>query len=67
MSQDRKSTCLEDLRARILRQDIAPGSDLDEAALCKQYGLSRDRLERFVSPDPLPLDVVSMKDRKHAL
>ncbi|MEL7253466.1 MAG: GntR family transcriptional regulator [Pseudomonadota bacterium] len=26
---------------RILRQDIAPGSDLDEAALCTHYALSR--------------------------
>ena len=31
------------------------------------WNLSRDRLERFVSPDPLPLDVIAMKDRKHAL
>lgn len=41
MSTDRKTTCLEDLRMRILSQDIAPGVDLDEAALCAQYGLSR--------------------------
>ncbi len=41
MPPDRKTQCLEDLRMRILRQDIAPGSDLDEAALCAQYGLSR--------------------------
>ena len=41
MTPDRKTQCLEDLRMRILRQDIAPGSDLDEAALCAQYGLSR--------------------------
>ncbi|MEO0371140.1 MAG: GntR family transcriptional regulator [Pseudomonadota bacterium] len=26
---------------RILRQDIAPGSDMDEAALCAHYALSR--------------------------
>ena len=31
------------------------------------WNLSRDRLERFVTPDPLPLDVIAMKDRKHAL
>lgn len=41
MSPDRKSQCLEDLRQRILRQDIAPGADLDEAAICAEYGLSR--------------------------
>ena len=41
MSRDRKAECLEDLRRRILSQDIAPGSDLDEAALCEVYGISR--------------------------
>ncbi|MEO0751652.1 MAG: GntR family transcriptional regulator [Pseudomonadota bacterium] len=38
---DRKADCLESIRMRILRQDIAPGSDLDEATLCTEYGLSR--------------------------
>lgn len=38
---DRKTQCLEDIRMRILTLDIAPGSDLDEAALCEQYGISR--------------------------
>ncbi len=41
MSKDKKTLCLEDLRSRILSQEIAPGSDLDEASLCDQYGLSR--------------------------
>lgn len=41
MPDDKKSRCLEDLRMRILTQDIAPGSDLDEAALCALYGISR--------------------------
>jgi len=41
MSQDRKTRCLEDLRMRILRQEIAPGADLDEATICAEYGLSR--------------------------
>ncbi|MEL6171719.1 MAG: GntR family transcriptional regulator [Pseudomonadota bacterium] len=41
MVKDRKSECLEDLRMRILTLDAAPGSDLDEASLCKEYGLSR--------------------------
>lgn len=41
MPTDKKATCLDDLRMRILTLDIAPGSDLDEAALCDQYGLSR--------------------------
>lgn len=41
MAKDRKSDCLEELRMRILTLDAAPGSDLDEAALCKEYGISR--------------------------
>lgn len=41
MATDRKTDCLEDLRMRILTLDIAPGSDLDEAALCQRYGISR--------------------------
>jgi DNA-binding GntR family transcriptional regulator len=41
MTTDKKTRCLEDLRMRILRQDIAPGADLDEAAICSEYGLSR--------------------------
>lgn len=41
MSRDRKTECLDDLRRRILCQEIAPGSDLDEAALCEAYGISR--------------------------
>lgn len=41
MPADRKALCLDDLRQRILSQQIAPGVDLDEAALCAEYGLSR--------------------------
>ncbi|MEO3416518.1 GntR family transcriptional regulator [Roseovarius sp. CAU 1744] len=41
MAKDKKTACLDDLRMRILRQDIAPGSDLDEASLCDHYGISR--------------------------
>lgn len=41
MAPDRKTQCLADLRMRILRQEIAPGADLDEAAICAEYGLSR--------------------------
>jgi len=43
-----------------------------EAALAidltlQHWDLSRDRIERFVRPDPLPVDVVSLKERRHAL
>ena len=41
MPLDKKAACLEDLRKRILSQDIRPGSDLDEASLCAYYGISR--------------------------
>ncbi len=33
----------------------------------QHWDLSRDRMERFVRPDPLPVDVVSFKDKRHAL
>lgn len=43
-----------------------------EAALAvdltlQHWDLSRDSMERFVRPDPLPLDVISLKDKRHAL
>ena len=33
----------------------------------EHWSLSRDRVERFVRPDPLPLDVSPQKDRTHAV
>ncbi|MEO1601017.1 MAG: GntR family transcriptional regulator [Pseudomonadota bacterium] len=33
----------------------------------QHWDLSRDRMERFVRPDPLPVDVVSLQDKRHAL
>ncbi len=33
----------------------------------QHWDLSRDRIERFVRPDPLPVDVVSLKDHRHAI
>ena len=41
MPKDKKSACLDDLRMRILMQQIPPGADLDESALCEAYGISR--------------------------
>lgn len=41
MTKDKKTACLEDLQMRILRQEIAPGSAMDEASLCARYDLSR--------------------------
>jgi DNA-binding GntR family transcriptional regulator len=33
----------------------------------QHWDLSKDRLERFVTPDPLPLDVISLKERRNAV
>ena len=33
----------------------------------QHWDLSRDRMERFVRPDPLPVDMVHLKDRTHAV
>jgi len=43
-----------------------------EAALAldltlQHWDLSRDRMERFVRPDPMPVDVIPMDARRHAL
>ena len=48
MSKNKKSICAEDLRNRILSQDIAPGSDLDEASLSEEYGISRTPLREVL-------------------
>lgn len=48
MTIDRKTQCLEDLRMRILSLEIAPGTDLDEAALSETYGMSRTPLREVL-------------------
>lgn len=48
MKPNRKLDCLADLRHRILTQDIAPGADLDEAALAQRYDLSRTPLREVL-------------------
>lgn len=45
---DRKTECLEDLRARILTMGIEPGADLDESTLSETYGLSRTPLREIL-------------------
>lgn len=37
----KKSHCIEDLRRRILTQELEPGSYLDEVDICETYGISR--------------------------
>lgn len=44
MAISRKAQCDEDLRARILRLDLAPGAELDETQVARAYGLSRTPL-----------------------
>ena len=48
MPKQKKSFCASDLRARILTQDIAPGTDLDEASLAEEYGISRTPLREVL-------------------
>ncbi|WP_299026105.1 GntR family transcriptional regulator [uncultured Sulfitobacter sp.] len=45
---NKKTLCVEDLRKRILSQDIAPGSDLDEVSLSQRYGISRTPLREIL-------------------
>ena len=33
----------------------------------QHWDLSRNEMEKYVHPDPLPLDVISMKDRRNAI
>ncbi len=40
-SKRNKSNCLEDLRRRILTEDLEPGCYLDETEIAEEYGLSR--------------------------
>ncbi|SPH27426.1 HTH-type transcriptional repressor RspR [Ascidiaceihabitans donghaensis] len=48
MTKNKKIHCGEDLKARILTQDIAPGTDLDEARLAEEYGISRTPLREIL-------------------
>lgn len=48
MAPSPKAHCAADLRRRILSQDIAPGSDLDEQRLCADYGISRTPLREVL-------------------
>lgn len=48
MPKHKKAHCASDLRARILTQDIPPGSDLDEASLAEEYGISRTPLREVL-------------------
>jgi len=49
--------------AAIAAQEPAVAVDLT----LRHWDLSRDRMDRFVRPDPLALDVTAMKDHRHAV
>ena len=48
-SISRKARCTEDLRQRILTQDLQPGSYLDEAMLAEAYEISRPPLREVLN------------------
>ncbi len=64
--QNRVQTAIEQHDAMIAAIDRQEPTLALELTL-DHWNLSRDRLERFVTPDPLPLDVIEIKDRKHAV
>lgn len=47
-NRSRKGTCLEDLRRRILTQELEPGSYLDETRISEAYGISRPPLREVL-------------------
>ena len=44
MTINKKTACLEDMKSRILRLDLDPGSELDETQIAASYGISRTPL-----------------------
>ncbi|MEM9046935.1 MAG: GntR family transcriptional regulator [Pseudomonadota bacterium] len=44
----KKEACFEDLKAQILTQALAPGSELDEASLSEAYGVSRTPMREVI-------------------
>ena len=52
--------------AMIAAIEAADGDTIVDLTL-EHWDLSRDRLERFVRPDPLPLDVVDLSEKRDAL
>ncbi|MCC1492857.1 GntR family transcriptional regulator [Cognatishimia sp. F0-27] len=59
------ATAIEQHDAMIAAIEAREGALAIDLTL-QHWDLSRDRMERFVRPDPLPVDVLSMKGRRHA-
>lgn len=47
-SRSKKTICLDDLRRKILTQDLEPGTYLDESELSEAYGISRPPLREVL-------------------
>lgn len=47
-NKSRKAACLEDLRRRILTQELEPGSYVDETRISEAYGVSRPPLREVL-------------------
>lgn len=45
---DKKASCLETIRSRILTLELAPGATLDEAELAKEFSISRTPLREIL-------------------
>ena len=81
MASDFRNSADLDVRAVAIdlfcaAQDQAPVGTLpaDEMLLARlvdltldHWSLSRDRMERFVRPDPLPMDVIDFAEKKNAV
>lgn len=48
-AKNRKAICLDDLRRRILTQELEPAADLDEVRLAEQYQMSRPPLREVLN------------------
>ena len=63
--KDRKASLAEHLKRSVLIQELAPGSDLDEVALCAAFGLSRTPV-REVFRDLEGLGFIEIRENRGA-
>lgn len=64
-ARDRKTALVDHLKRAILTQDLPPGEDLDEVALCAAFGLSRTPV-REVFRDLDGLGYVDLRENRGA-
>ena len=65
MTTSRKSQCLDAIRHQILSLALPPGSDLDEAKLGAEFGMSRTPLREVLQKLAGEGFVISPKIRGH--